>query len=102
MIRQLTGDDRVGLRDSARSANHEDVRPRTRDAERVVPSVCPYCAVGCGQRVFVKDGKVTKDIEYLSAIEESKYVIAQANAELDKNGKFVEELIDRCPNDLPR
>src|SRR5687768_14842542 len=41
----------------------------------------------------VKDGKVTKDIEYLSAIEEGKYVIAQANAELDKNGKFVDELV---------
>jgi DNA-directed RNA polymerase subunit beta len=41
----------------------------------------------------VKDSKVTKDIEYLSAIEEGKYVIAQANAEVDKNGKFVEELI---------
>src|SRR6185503_10385088 len=41
----------------------------------------------------VKDSKVTKDIEYLSAIEEGKYVIAQANAELDKNGKFVDELV---------
>src|SRR6202008_2797912 len=33
------------------------------------------------------------EIEYLSAIEEGKYVIAQANAELDKNGKFVDELV---------
>ena len=41
----------------------------------------------------VKDGKVTKDIEYLSAIEEGKYVIAQANADLDKNGKFADELV---------
>ena len=41
----------------------------------------------------VTDGKVTKHIEYLSAIEEGKYVIAQANAELDKNGKFVDELV---------
>ncbi len=41
----------------------------------------------------VKDAKVTKDIEYLSAIEEGKYVIAQANAELDKAGKFVDELV---------
>ena len=41
----------------------------------------------------VKDGKVTKDIEYLSAIEEGKYVIAQANAELDKSGKFADELV---------
>jgi len=41
----------------------------------------------------VKDGKVSKDIEYLSAIEEGKYVIAQANAELDKGGHFVDELV---------
>jgi DNA-directed RNA polymerase subunit beta len=41
----------------------------------------------------VHDGKVTKDIEYLSAIEEGKYVIAQANAELDKSGHFVDELV---------
>jgi DNA-directed RNA polymerase subunit beta len=41
----------------------------------------------------VRDAKVTKDIEYLSAIEEGKYVIAQANADLDKNGKFADELV---------
>jgi formate dehydrogenase major subunit len=34
------------------------MRPRTEGADRVVASVCPYCAVGCGQRVFVKDEKV--------------------------------------------
>jgi DNA-directed RNA polymerase subunit beta len=41
----------------------------------------------------VKENKVAKEIEYLSAIEESKYTIAQANAELDKSGKFVDELV---------
>jgi DNA-directed RNA polymerase subunit beta len=41
----------------------------------------------------VKNGKVTADIDYLSAIEESQFIIAQANSELDKNGKFTEELI---------
>ena len=41
----------------------------------------------------VKDGKVAKEIEFLSAIEEGKYVIAQANAELDKGGHFVDELV---------
>jgi len=41
----------------------------------------------------VADGKVTNKVEYLSAIEEGDYVIAQANAELDKNGKFVDEFI---------
>ena len=60
VIRQLTGEDRVGLRDSARSRNHLAVRPRTEEADRVVPSICPYCAVGCGQRVFVKDERITQ------------------------------------------
>jgi DNA-directed RNA polymerase subunit beta len=41
----------------------------------------------------IHNGKVTKDIEYLSAIEEGRYVIAQANAELDKGGHFVDELV---------
>ena len=41
----------------------------------------------------VNKGKVTNDVEYLSAIVEGDYVIAQANAELDSNGKFVDEFI---------
>ena len=41
----------------------------------------------------VKNGKATMEIDYLSAIEESQYMVAQANAELDKNGKFIEDLV---------
>ncbi len=41
----------------------------------------------------VVNGKVTADIEYLSAIEESEYVIAQANADLDSSGAFEDELV---------
>ena len=41
----------------------------------------------------VVDHKVTDEIEYLSAIEESKFVIAQANAELDAKGKFTDDLV---------
>ena len=41
----------------------------------------------------VANGLVTDDIEYLSAIEESQYVIAQANAVLDTKGKFQDSLI---------
>jgi DNA-directed RNA polymerase subunit beta len=41
----------------------------------------------------VVNGKATMDIEYLSAIEESNYVIAQANADLDKNGKLVQDMV---------
>ena len=45
----------------------------------------PYCKVG--------DGKVSNDIDYLSAIEEGQYMIAQANAELDRNNKFIKEIV---------
>jgi len=41
----------------------------------------------------VVNGKVTEEIQYLSAIEESQFIIAQANSELDGNGKFVEDLV---------
>ncbi|AKH36752.1 MULTISPECIES: DNA-directed RNA polymerase subunit beta [Nitrosomonas] len=41
----------------------------------------------------VIDGKVTDEIVYLSAIEESQYMIAQANARLDSEGKFVDEIV---------
>ena len=42
----------------------------------------------------VVDGKVTNDIEYLSAIVESDYVIAQASSPLDDNGQLVDDLVD--------
>ncbi|MGY1489467.1 DNA-directed RNA polymerase subunit beta [Methylobacillus pratensis] len=41
----------------------------------------------------VADNKVSEQIDYLSAIEESQYMIAQANSELDKAGKFKEDLV---------
>ena len=41
----------------------------------------------------IVEGKVTAQIDYLSAIEEGRYVIAQANAELDKKGHFTAELV---------
>ncbi|HAQ06583.1 MAG TPA: DNA-directed RNA polymerase subunit beta, partial [Bacillus bacterium] len=46
----------------------------------------------------VVDGKVTMDIDYLSAIEEGKYVIAQANAALDKDGKLTGDLVSAREN----
>ena len=46
----------------------------------------------------VADGKVTMQIDYLSAIEEGKYVIAQANASLDKDGKLIDELVSAREN----
>jgi len=60
VLRQLRRGDRLGLGEAVRSARSAALRSRTEDADRVVRSVCPYCAVGCGQRVFVKDGRVTQ------------------------------------------
>src|SRR5438477_6183586 len=57
VLRQLRGDP-LGLGASVRTARSAARSPRTESADRVVPSVCPYCAVGCGQRVFVKDERV--------------------------------------------
>ena len=41
----------------------------------------------------VVNGKVKDEVRYISAMEEGRYIIAQANAQLDKNNKFVEELV---------
>ncbi|SEG04094.1 formate dehydrogenase major subunit [Saccharopolyspora kobensis] len=60
LLRQLTGADPLGRGLAARSERTDAQRARTQDADAVVRSVCPYCAVGCGQRVFVQDGAVTQ------------------------------------------
>jgi formate dehydrogenase major subunit len=57
LLRQLA-QDRLGLSRAAQSERSATLRPRIADADRVAKSVCPYCAVGCGQRVYVKDEKV--------------------------------------------
>jgi formate dehydrogenase major subunit len=56
VYRQLTGTDRRGLGPAAKSDRLR--RARTSTADAVVKSVCPYCAVGCGQNVYVAEGKV--------------------------------------------
>jgi formate dehydrogenase major subunit len=58
-LRQLSGD-RLGLGRAAQSARSQQLTPRTKTADKVVQSVCPYCAVGCGQKVYVKDEKVVQ------------------------------------------
>jgi formate dehydrogenase major subunit len=50
--------DPLALGKAAKSARSEQLVPRTKTADKVVQSICPYCAVGCGQKVFVKDDKV--------------------------------------------
>jgi formate dehydrogenase major subunit len=59
LLRQLR-DDPLGLGRAARSKRSETLQPRTRTADRVVQSICPYCAVGCGQKVYVSDEKVVQ------------------------------------------
>ncbi len=60
LVRQARTGDRLGLGAAAQSPRSAALRPRTAEADRVVKSVCPYCAVGCGQDVYVKGGRVTQ------------------------------------------
>ncbi len=54
--RQLRGQDPDSK--AAESAGSRRTRPRLEEADKVGTSICPYCAVGCGQLVYVKDGQV--------------------------------------------
>jgi formate dehydrogenase major subunit len=58
VYRQLTGTDPLGRGKAAQSHRSATLTPRTVTADRVAHSVCPYCAVGCAQKVYVKDGEV--------------------------------------------
>jgi formate dehydrogenase major subunit len=60
VLRQLAGRDLLGRGSAVRSRRTDEVEPRTSSSDRVARSVCPYCAVGCGQKVFVKDEKVVQ------------------------------------------
>ena len=60
VIRQVTEGDPLGLGKAARSQETSRLAPRTRAAEHIVKSICPYCAVGCGQLVYVEDGRVSQ------------------------------------------
>jgi formate dehydrogenase major subunit len=59
VARQLAGD-HLAFAHASRSQRSANLIPRTASADRVVPSVCPFCAVGCGQRIFVEDGRITQ------------------------------------------
>ncbi|ORX12000.1 dehydrogenase [Mycolicibacterium wolinskyi] len=60
VYRQLTGPDKLGRGKAAQSDRSLTLTPRTADADEIAHSVCPFCAVGCAQKVYVKDGKVTQ------------------------------------------
>jgi formate dehydrogenase major subunit len=60
VIRQVRSGDFLGRGPAVTSPRTRELTPRTVTADRVVQSVCPYCAVGCGQRVYVKDERVVQ------------------------------------------
>lgn len=60
MVRQFTGADKLGRGKAAQSRRSATLEPRTVHADKVVDSICPFCAVGCAQKVYVKDGAVTQ------------------------------------------
>jgi formate dehydrogenase major subunit len=59
LVRQLREGDPLGLGKAAQSTRSQQLQPRVDEADHVVQSICPYCAVGCGQLVYVKGGEVT-------------------------------------------
>jgi formate dehydrogenase major subunit len=59
VVRQLENGDRHGLGPAAKSQRSHTLKARIDDADHVVQSICPYCAVGCGQLVYVKGGEVS-------------------------------------------
>jgi formate dehydrogenase major subunit len=61
VYRQLTGDDPLGRGAAVKSEHSATLQPRVRSAGKVVKSVCPFCAVGCGQNVYVEKGPDGKD-----------------------------------------
>ena len=62
LLRQIAQRDIKGLGETAHSERTRTLGARITDADKTTRSVCPYCAVGCGQLVFVKDGQII-DIE---------------------------------------
>ena len=60
VYRQLTGPDPLGRGRASESRRSAALRPRTERADRVVSSICPYCAVGCAQHVYTAGGRVTQ------------------------------------------
>jgi formate dehydrogenase major subunit len=58
VVRQLREGDPLGLGKAAQSPRSRALKPRIAEADHVARSICPYCAVGCAQLAYVKDGEV--------------------------------------------
>jgi formate dehydrogenase major subunit len=59
LLRQVREGDPLALGKAAQSRRSRELRPRIEAADHVVQSICPYCAVGCGQLVYVAGGEVS-------------------------------------------
>jgi formate dehydrogenase major subunit len=57
-LQQIAERDFTSEAGPAISGRSEHLIPRIQSATKIVKSICPYCAVGCGQNVYVKDGKI--------------------------------------------
>ncbi|MBV9314497.1 MAG: dehydrogenase [Pseudonocardia sp.] len=60
VYRQFAHGDLLGRGAAVKSGASDRLTARTATADKVVKSVCPYCAVGCGQNVYVRDGAVVQ------------------------------------------
>ena len=58
VFRQASGPDYLGRGEAVMSPHTKELTPRVKTADKVVKSICPYCAVGCGQNVYVKNDEV--------------------------------------------
>ena len=59
VVRQAMDGDPLGHGFAVKSKASSQLGPRTATADEVVKSICPFCAVGCGQQIFSRDGEVT-------------------------------------------
>jgi formate dehydrogenase major subunit len=59
VVRQLREGDPLGLGRAVQSERSRTLTPRIDHADHAVQSICPYCAVGCGQLVYVERGEIS-------------------------------------------
>jgi formate dehydrogenase major subunit len=60
LVRQVRERDPLGRGRAVQSSRSRELRPRVDSVDEVVGSICPFCAVGCAQLIYVKDGEVSQ------------------------------------------
>jgi formate dehydrogenase major subunit len=99
LLRQIRTRDLHAFGQSAWSPRTDGLHARISDADRVVRSICPYCGVGCGQLVYVKDEKII-DIEGDPDSPISEGCLCpkgQATFQLVTGSQRVKEVLHRAP-----